>query len=346
MKSISPSVFSPSLLKTALCRLRNHSLLYFIRQGKWASMIAFLLAHLTVNAQTYLPLPTSNVQWNCTYAQGWVSGGSWGFDGNEMSYITSGDTLIAGNTYCKLTKSVSYISDAYYSGGGHYHSSNYIGVSYAGCYRNDSIAKRVYFVPADSSNEKLLYDFSIQLGDTIGEWWNSDNIPLNYTIIVEAEDSVLIDGVYRRRLSLTPTGHGQGYLIEGIGSTFGLLNPLMYFENFGDLNCFSVNGQTLYPDSTSPCILVDQINDPSATSHFSIHPNPANEFIYLRLPFKNSRSSSYEITDCTGKILHKGNLLLQNETEKAINISNLPAGFYFLSIQNDKERQTSRFVKY
>ena len=344
MKTTLNSVYTSPLFEELHTAGKKQSRQSLIRLYRGLSMFLFLHIQLSANSQTYFPLPTSNAQWNCSYAQGWFSGPNSGVDGYEMSYIITGDTLIGGITYSKLNKSVNYTVNEYYSGV-HFYSSTYEGISYAGCFRNDSINQRVYYMPVDSSNEKLLYDFSLQVGDTVGDWWNSDYNPLMYTIIVESEDSILVNGTYRRRLKLTETANDPGYLIEGIGSTFGLLNPLAYFENIGSLDCFSVNGQTLFPDGSSPCMLVDQINDLTPSSTFSIHPNPAKEFIYLNVPVKTT-PSSYEITDCTGKIIQTGRVLIQSENEQSINISNLPAGFYFLSVINDTETQASRFMKY
>jgi hypothetical protein len=307
-------------------------------------LFLLLLSTYPANAQSFVTIPTMNAQWNCTYFQGWFSGSDNGTDGREMSYVTSGDTTIGGITYCKLNRSSYYISSAYYSGV-HYYSSIYEGTSYAGSFRNDSINRRVYFMPVDSSNEKLLYDFSLQVGDTVGDWWNSDYNPMMYTIIIEAEDSVLINGAYRRRLKLTETANDPGYLIEGIGSTYGLLNPLTYFENFGSLECFNVNGQTLYPDAASACLLIDKITEQSPSSLFNIHPNPVKELLYISAS-EIALGYHYEITDYTGKITQTGNLNLTEGTEQTINITNLPAGFYFLSVTNDTRTQCSRFIKY
>ena len=68
---------------------------------------------------------------------------------------------------------------------------------------------------------------------------------------------------------------------------------------------------------------------------FQAYPNPTNEFINLNI----EGDFSAQITDISGKVM------LRNITSNQINVSQLPAGMYFLTVANDKGASTQRIIK-
>jgi hypothetical protein len=73
-----------------------------------------------------------------------------------------------------------------------------------------------------------------------------------------------------------------------------------------------------------------------------LFPNPAQELIYINLPYKESKYS-VQIIDLLGKIVYIGNL---NTEETSINIANLKSGYYFLKITTEKKvSQVLKFIK-
>lgn len=76
----------------------------------------------------------------------------------------------------------------------------------------------------------------------------------------------------------------------------------------------------------------------------SAYPNPTIDFLNLKIENFNNKNLSYQLFDINGK-------LLQTEKVKAdktsIVMSNLPPATYFIKvIQNNKEVQTFKIIKY
>ena len=80
--------------------------------------------------------------------------------------------------------------------------------------------------------------------------WNNYFIS-NY---VSSIDSILIGNNYHRRFHLSQMGTSFSHvaIIEGIGSEYGLLFPLMPpFEFFNTLVCVTINSIPVYPDTVT-----------------------------------------------------------------------------------------------
>lgn len=69
---------------------------------------------------------------------------------------------------------------------------------------------------------------------------------------------------------------------------------------------------------------------------FEVFPNPSSDAIH----FSNTQSSTYTISDYLGRILKKGHL---DAGEQRLEVSDLPAGVYFLTLEGDLPR-VAKFV--
>lgn len=176
-------------------------------------LVLLTLTAFSTSAQTsvYHPFPDSNACWNVNMSQGMCFMG--GFSSEDYSLTFSGDTIIENQTYQKLVTPYVQISIT-----GGCTQQNFPG--YQGAIRQDIINKKVFFVPPAQSSELLLYDFTMETGDTIKGYLATFNSPPD---VVAEIDSVLIGDNYRKRWSINPCY--DIYLIEGVGSTFGLLKP-------------------------------------------------------------------------------------------------------------------------
>jgi hypothetical protein len=195
--------------------------------------LILISAHTFVNAQTYVPIPYANGFWNeIKLYQGQCDPP----DFCKYTYFFQGDTVIDAESYHKL-----YSNDS-------------LSASYVGGMRE--IDKRIYFYYKECSNPVLLYDFGLNVGDSIAL-----SCELCYTdeplyMKVTSIDSVLIgDMSYRKRINFD-YGPAQPW-IEGIGSTAGLLYP--YYSCFTctcflELVCFKQDVTTLYlNEDLVPC---------------------------------------------------------------------------------------------
>src|ERR1035437_2724792 len=287
-------------------------------------MIGFTIAQTNV----YHHMPDSNAIWRVTYGTGiTVDNDNCCNDCLQYQNQISGDTVIGAYTYHKLTKSgVTY----------YYHYSTACDFSnptggfngYCGAYRDDTSAKKVYVIMRDSSTEALLYDFNLNVGDTIHPVFNLFNCPL---ITIASIDSILIGNNYRKRWNINfATCGNAASIIEGIGSTFGLFEQLTNFESGGQLVCFSQNDTSLYPSlSLGGCALFtvglkEVIN---ADETISIFPNPANNTITIRHAVLPAKEESLIISDIFGREIYYQSK--SNSTLSTIDISKWNDGVYY-----------------
>jgi hypothetical protein len=233
-----------------------------------------ILLSLSGRTQTnvYHPFPTSNTVW-----REWFGGVYCPYCSDYQEYIT-GDTIIEGKNYSKIQR-----TGVYYNVGYNGFCTNIIWIHYTyynGAFRNDSVNKKVYYVPPASITDTLLYDFNLNLYDTLPQTYlyNSSG---GWILFVDAIDSILIGSEYHKEFRVTddtlpPSSYF--YLIEGIGSSFGLLSYLSGYTECGDdLVCVQQNGSTIYPDSAYLCQLVEGVPDmDSPVFLFKIFPNPVS----------------------------------------------------------------------
>lgn len=266
----------------------------------------------------YHQFPDSNAIWNihnnrfCTLGQ------------NDYYYsvIMSGDTVINSKVYHQLA--VFYVSPGTCASslGG-----------YQGSVREDTSDRKVFFIPPGSSTEELLYDFNMQVGDTV-RGYLTPYVSTSYRDYVHSIDSVLVGNFYRKRWHLNNSY--QIDLIEGVGLTYGLVvqSPGELGDgHFWYLDCFQQDGQSLYPATSSNCQLINSVVAASKQLAISVVPNPAHDVLMVsavvgELKIRNLLGTVVLRTRAAGKTT-------------AIDISALASGVYILETGG----QRVKFVK-
>lgn len=242
----------------------------------------------------------------------------------NFSYYLQGDTIINTLTYHKVYKSAGTAHEHCAIGGtlnNWYNLNN----EYAGSYRQDTAMKRVYFISPFAIQECLLYDFSLNVGDTLNNGCTCGN-----NCIVSSIDTVQIKNNYRKRINFFMSAYSQ---IEGIGSTAGLLEPYIPFESGGTLICFSQNGQTLYPDTITACyIIIAGVNEIKDSKLYSISPNPFHTSAILQVSSECINSELIIYNTIGSKVKQQS---IRAESIQ-INRNDLANGFYFFKIITDK----------
>lgn len=292
---------------------------------KYLLIIIAIFFFKTSFSQVYQSFPTANAMWR-EYSGGYQCSCC-----ADFQYTITGDTVINTMTYHKIQKTgVRYWEDLIGNCTSNIQS---IINNYAGCFREDIGNKKIFFVPPMTSSDTLLYDFNLSLGDTLPPLY-VNNIWLPTTNIVTAIDSILLDAVYHKRFTIDSCWH-QLYLIEGIGSTYGLLsNTYCPFEAIYTLQCFSIDSQTIYPDNSTICSLITSINNFEQETSIKIFPNPANDKIIVELNNSQFHNSFIELINLLGKKV-KDLKLLDNTSKAIISVEDLHDGIYFYRINND-----------
>lgn len=287
----------------------------------------------SVSAQEYVPFPSENASWNVFYASTWEMGVE--IDTALLQYSLQGDTTISGTLYRKVCRNIGEQFNPIYKGIGGLRESEkkiyYFGISYAEHLGNTF------------DYEVLLYDFTKQIGDTVWLSSSRDAWAINY--IITKIDSVKIGDTYRKRYN--------DCIIEGIGNIkdglFGRLTPIptsSYYSQKWEFICFSQYGETLYLNPNfSECYstkmtAIDEIQKDKIRS--TLQPNPAKDYILLRISNQNIHCKSIEIIDFQGNCLNK--IPTNNSTEYKLDLSGYASGIYFVLVQYDDEIESHKIM--
>ena len=312
----------------------------------------------------YTPFPTENAQWSV----------------NNEKYALYGDTIINEKKYSKVYKQTADEAFEF----------DIDKAEYFCAIRNDVENKRVYgvykkelpikyhdniyYTNRTSKKEFLLYDFSLNLGDTVSvanfdeaendgfiryvKFKRVETIGIDITnntfVTLHDNDSifVLANGEQRKRILMENISETlfQSW-IEGIGSSDG---PFNHYNNFSfelftikRLLCFNENEECLYKQSSFD---YDE-DDDCFTNYYPdnvvennendimIYPNPTDDFINI----ENPSGSEYSIdiyNDKGQKLISQSSSGISN-----INISDLPCGLYIITINSNYKNYNFKLIK-
>ena len=172
-------------------------------------LLISVIKYSNLSAQTYHPFVSNDKKWdyedhhNNPCALGGAS-----FYGYEFQM--HGDTIIQGTLYKLLVRKEGF--NCQFPCGSSSIENNYnYHLTIINAIREDSF-KKIWCYYFEQQTDSLIYDFGIQIGDTIT--WTE------YPYIVVGIDSIqLLNGEWRKRFMLTTNSvAGIKYWIEGIGS--------------------------------------------------------------------------------------------------------------------------------
>jgi hypothetical protein len=207
--------------------------------------------------------------------------------------------------------------------------------------REDVDERKVYLYDSDDDGtEGLIYDFSLNTGDTLHydyPSWGAVEI-----VVISIESVQLVNGEERKIFYFD----GTDPYIESLGGVEqGFQFPLLGNLSGGAYNagCISENGDVLWGASaSSSCGLYLSNNEELLKNDISIFPNPALDILTIDLPIKNE-NLFISIIDLQGR-----ELLSQSAigSQHKIDISSYPNGIYLLEVRTEKGITTQKkFVK-
>jgi len=302
---------------------------------KFLLLLIFSATSFFSGAQTnvYHPFPDSNATWNISGLVPWNC--PFNVDYYEtLSILISGDTAIGNYNYHKLN--TPYIDRSCAQGGLHPQ-------GYVGAFREDTSARKIFFVQPLDSSENLLYDFTMVVGDTVKGFLSSYWACLPYAQIVNSIDSTLVGGSYRKRWII---GTGWFKFIEGIGSTAGLLDHVCEIIDgpITSLLCFSQNGIVLYPSNAWMCNVITGIESVkgNAENQISISPNPFHS--EAKLQNVNWGACRMKIYNTIGVLIREEKIL--NLTSYTLHRDGLNDGLYFYELRTSSAEMiaTGKFI--
>ncbi len=220
--------------------------------------------------------------------------------------------------------------------------------SVSGCLRQDE--KRIYFL--DNDREILLYDFGLQVGDSMQSAIHSG---FNYISRLDSVRDTTLNSSVRKIYYLTefpaidPDMKVKEIWIEGIGSiSDGLLRQSMLgftADAFHDyqLLCFHENETLIFQSGKYTSCYIDLVDAiPTHTMgplSLQAYPNPASGKIMIEI-------NSGEVSDCYLHILTMSGKTVRtvkiSQTGRyPVDLSGIPSGAYILQLST-KKQTTSR----
>lgn len=226
--------------------------------------------------------------------------------------VDGSDTLIANDTFKKVIKCPEQV--------------------YHGAYRSEN--RKVYFVPKDSTNQFLLYDFSVEVGDTIPqvyfEYFYGDGMFLTDYVIYHI-DTIFVNGNPHKRIN--------DNWVEGIGNLQGfLLEPFFNISQYRvELTCMSIENTVYFPmQDVTPCPLDLAVSD-VILPKIAISPNPTSDKLIIE---GINDAAEINVINAQGKTVDFRRL-----STHELAVSDLVAGVYFVQVTQNKQLAIVKFVK-
>ncbi|MES2622044.1 MAG: T9SS type A sorting domain-containing protein [Bacteroidota bacterium] len=301
-------------------------------------LITLTFVAVTTFGQSYIPIPDTLAVWRQSFYASEM------FD--KYQIYTAEKTTIDSFVYTVLRKT---------GNSNYYGTANGYTDTLFGFFRNDTLNRKVFFRSSlTDTADGVLYDFTLNVGDTIPSTWLGNN----YLNIIDSVDTVWMYGQPRRRLSFIDYSFipgAEGAIIEGIGSLHGFaeqltvpLEPMWY-----QLECFSYKDSAysfswhnLPPQldhpiySGSSCWLYSEIKETEKQSLGTPSPNPFSD--KLTLVVTANKQTTISLYNFIGQqVLQQ---TFANST--TINTEQLADGIYFYELRNENGTiKTGKVVK-
>lgn len=272
----------------------------------------------TPEVQEYLAFPTENAIWVNTRYSIYVTDenpiAEYSLSNVDNFCVNGEDTVINEKNYTKV---------------------NYCEGEYKGALRDE--VGIVYYCPKDSTNEYVLYDFTVTPGDTVYSVYMDDNAISD--IIINNIDSVWIANTYRKRVYIS----GGGEWIEGIGCPQGL-----FMEPWGNvsfyelrLNCFSQNDTVLFPEYSIGSCSLTVGEEKIEPSRLYIYPNPAKSFVNIEFSSLPESNQIINIYAMDGSLKTS---IINKEEQVQINTESWSKGVYFIQVTTKDKTITQKLL--
>ncbi|MBR4912520.1 MAG: T9SS type A sorting domain-containing protein [Bacteroidales bacterium] len=298
-----------------------------------------------------------------------TEGSVWSVSNNK--YMTAGDTVLDGKTYLKIYRQVGDQSFEF----------SLENAEYFASIRNDSTEQKVYaYLPAgigildlitntsiqtDTAMEVLIYDFSLNIGDTIIYYALGDIVVKTVAVRTEAvnipvgwsgyssvshqyneSDTIvtLSDNSYRKQMFL----HGLTYnakeyvWIEGVGSIRGFdegTQISLSDYGYGILLCFADSSGAAYQsgfdfdDEPDDCFNNGFGGDVQEREMLDIriYPNPADDVLFIELR-GGAGIANIGLYDLQGRAVGTRFIASATGASATVNMRDIPAGVYVLRV--------------
>ena len=278
-------------------------------------------------AQPFLPMLEDDHVWNTDFYVDPFGGGQTG--------IISSENFVAGET---IINNMSY-------------KSVYIDGIQGSCLVREADGI-VYRYDIDASQEYIIYDFTLNIGDTfiipqvmyesfcgaieIYNGWDELTVTDKTTEFIAGENRLVISFDYLSEFNI------QCKWIEGIGSSLGF-DPVGDVIDIGSryLVCFTKNGTTYFFNNATACDNTTLDVPDNLKKEIVLAPNPVSDISILQFP-SELNVDKLRIYDITGKLVSVEAI---TKDYAIINAMDYASGLYFFQvIIENKVIKTDRFI--
>lgn len=293
------------------------------------SFVSFFLTISYCQETNYVPFPSSNANW-MSLIKNILTTNHWSLD--LVYKIGENDTIIDNISYHTL-----YTNTPPYS----YHSS----------FRESD--KKIYVRFPDKTEDFLLYDFNLNVGDTMFYFFDDHlTFPHEHHKKVIATGTIqLSNGETRRTMTLTSIPHQyvqDETWVEGIGSISnkGLFNPMYtIIVSNGEIFKFAfhcVNEQVLFQDTDCPyceCDYALSLHE-NISCTVDVFPNPFTD--QLSIVSDQNVILTVEIFNSIGKLIKSETI---GDYSGKITLDNVNTGIYFIKINFENRSIIKNIIK-
>ncbi|MEX2380295.1 MAG: T9SS type A sorting domain-containing protein [Vicingaceae bacterium] len=294
-----------------------------------AIIICSLSSILDIRAQSYVPFPEKNAVW--TEFEIWIDPHP--KDNStctDIIYETNGDTIINNTRYIKLYRTMTTFIYQFSRCSNIY--SILFPPSYNklyGFYRNDTNQMKVYFWDLYSSNERLLYDYDINVNDTINQ------------NLIQGTKKVWVDSIVNQTFSNNNRRvyylSNKSVMIEGIGYTSGLIRQGRVADAHDHLACMQLNSVSIFSQYTGCQNIITSIQKKEEEDFINIYPNPTEGFVQLST---TAKLQTIEVYNLQGQKVQE-----INPQERSWELPE-QSGLYLIRLQDKKGRfYTEKMVR-
>lgn len=269
-------------------------------------------------SQNYSPLVKENVYWDVLEGN---SQNLYIYD-RGFRYFFDGDTLIGNQLYSKLFyhpfDTIHNPYPSFYVDTSTVIFSNYI--------REDTVARKTYILEPWNSNEVLMFDFSLNIGDTLNSTYTTDGSPI---VVDTITDEILLNGVIRKKWTFD-NGH---FYIEGIGSSQGFFSPTFtLLGHWLETNCVNDNNVHLYGNRCFTILDVSEVD--VFRNDFKVYPNPVEHNLIVERSIADL--VYFKLYDLHGRIVLRKKI---SARVVEIDVSDLPKGIYVFSLDGKRHQK-------
>jgi hypothetical protein len=224
-----------------------------------------------------------------------------------------------------------------------------LGADLIGAYRKDSL--KVYYLDFSidegptwrddcDSSECLLYDFGMQVGDSIFQV-RLDS--LDHFLTVTQIDTISINGENLKKWTLSSSIDPLFDMvwIEGIGSLLPIFQYFPFFESGTSLLCF-YEGNVFY-EVVFDFLFCLRLGSEELINNLKVelYPNPAQNEVNIR--FLSFHAGQKELV-LYNNLSQKLKSINTDKNEVQIDLGELPKGFYFLNVNTRDEGKTFKLI--